>query len=596
LALAELIKTLRTDQALALGAMEADLPDTVDVVTKRDLAEMNGAAKPAIIARSAKYLYFRPKQPAVALLDYDTKGMPPDVAAKLDRLGGFWSAIVSVCPDCANVARVVRRSTSAGLFLTDTREQLAGSDGMHIFVSVKDGTDIDRFLKALHARCCLFGLGWMMVGASGQMLERSIVDRVVGSPERLVFEGPPVLKPPLAQDADSRRPVVIDGKILDTTAACQSLTIVEKARLKDWRAGETQRLSPDSAKVRKRFIDRKAKALAERTGMDAQRAAKMIERECAGVLSSEIALPFDDQDLAGTTVAEVLADPERFDGETLADPLEGPDYGVCKAKIMRHRDGSPWIHSFAHGRTLYELRYSFEAAKAAIEKDDGLEAADAFVKVVLFGDLDAVETESLRNLAVERARVGKRAINQKLKSARQEQQLLQLAEKRNRRICDRQDLRPQILAPLQDAPWREQMDVLNEVMGAANDPEPPARDIDGFYVKVRVRRALNMHCLTSGGSNAEETPQTRIPAPEQPLLTRLAEAQLAEELDAISTMSIRPIVPFISAVRSSTTSISAPTTTHCRSPPPSRYCRSCSATEPCSPVAASIGSAASSFG
>ena len=58
-----------------------------------------------------------------------------------------------------------------------------------LFLGVQDGADVERFLKTLHARCWLAGLGWLMVGAGGQLLERSIVDRVVGTPERLVFEG-----------------------------------------------------------------------------------------------------------------------------------------------------------------------------------------------------------------------------------------------------------------------------------------------------------------------------------------------------------------------------------------------------------------------
>lgn len=54
--------------------------------------------------------------------------------------------------------------------------------------------------------------------------------------------------------------------------------------------------------------------------------------------------PFDDEDLAGVTGAEVLAD-----SATLADPLEGVEYGACKAKIMRRTDGTPRMDSFAHG-------------------------------------------------------------------------------------------------------------------------------------------------------------------------------------------------------------------------------------------------------
>jgi hypothetical protein len=32
-----------------------------------------------------------------------------------------------------------------------------------------------------------------------------------------------------------------------------------------------------------------------------------------------------------------------------ADPIEGIEYGRCKAKIMLRRNGSVWINSFAHG-------------------------------------------------------------------------------------------------------------------------------------------------------------------------------------------------------------------------------------------------------
>ena len=95
---------------------------------------------------------------------------------------------------------VHRRSTSAGLSRDDTGAALKGSDGRHLYVFVTDGADIERALGAIHDRCWLAGCGWFLVGAAGQLLDRSIVDRMVGLPERLVFEGAPVLDPPLVQD------------------------------------------------------------------------------------------------------------------------------------------------------------------------------------------------------------------------------------------------------------------------------------------------------------------------------------------------------------------------------------------------------------
>jgi hypothetical protein len=119
--------------------------------------------------------------------------MPRDVTTALAQHGGYWQALVAVLPELQTIARVTRRSTSSGLSRSDTGKQLPGSDGVHVYIAVRDGTDIERFLKTLHARCWLAGFGWMMVGASGQLLARSIVDRMVGAPERLVFEGDPIL-------------------------------------------------------------------------------------------------------------------------------------------------------------------------------------------------------------------------------------------------------------------------------------------------------------------------------------------------------------------------------------------------------------------
>ena len=109
------------------------------------------------------------------------------------------------------------------------------------------------------------------------------------------------------------------------------------------------------------------------------------------------------------------------EGATLADPLEGPEYGADKAKIMRRADGSVRIHSFGHGRTVYELRYDFASIKAAIENKLGNEAARTFVDLVLAGDLDADEVEQLRDCAAIRSGVGKRTLDRKLKEAREEQ-------------------------------------------------------------------------------------------------------------------------------------------------------------------------------
>ena len=346
-ALGALIEGLTPSQALALGTLRADLPDKVEVATKKRLA--NGAARPDVIARTGSNIVYR--GPAFALLDFDSKAMPAGAAAELRQRGGFWPSLLTVLPSLGNVARVTRSSTSAGLSRADTGAAIPGSDGIHAFIAIMDGSDAERFLRALHDRCWLAGFGWMMVGAGGALLDRSIVDRMVGGPERPVFEGGPILVPPLQQDKASRRPIAVDGVALDTVAVCPPLSIVERARLDELKARERERLAPEMAKAREAFVKAQALKLVARTGMSEHAARQVIIRQCEGVLRPDIVLPFDDPALAGRTVGDVLADPERYEGETLADPLEGVAYGRCVAKIMRRANGVPWIHSFAHGRT-----------------------------------------------------------------------------------------------------------------------------------------------------------------------------------------------------------------------------------------------------
>ncbi|MGI4808975.1 MAG: hypothetical protein ACRYF2_12820, partial [Janthinobacterium lividum] len=149
-AFADLIGGLGSDEAIALGRLQSELPDQVQVTTARKLAEMKDAAGSNIISRTAGHIAYAEKRAAFALLDFDTKGMPLAVASRLEALGGFWPALVLVLPELADTGHVIRRSTSSGISRNDTGEAIKGSDGVHVFVLVEDGSDIERFLRTLH--------------------------------------------------------------------------------------------------------------------------------------------------------------------------------------------------------------------------------------------------------------------------------------------------------------------------------------------------------------------------------------------------------------------------------------------------------------
>jgi len=517
---ADLIGRMPSNEAIALGSLRPDLPDKVEIMTARRLTEANGTAPPFAISRTAAHIGYAPQAPALALLDFDTKGMPEAVADRLAAHGGFWPALETVAPDLAHAARVVRRSTSSGIARGDTGEAMKGSDGQHVFLHIQDGGDVERFLKTLHDRCWLHGLGWMMVGAGGQLLDRSIVDRMVFAAERIVFEGAPILLEPLVQDAWLRAPVVTEGCQIDTATACRALTLVEKAALDKAKAIERQRLGAPAAKSRAAFVKNHAARIAARTGITPTAAECVVERQCQGILLPAVVLPFDADDMVESTVGDVLANPSRFVGATLADPLEGVVYGRCKAKIMQRSDGSLWINSFAHGRTVYELKHDAGTAGAAVEAADPADAAEVLVRMLLAADLAADEEQRLRDLVVERAKVKARPLGAKIKAARDEHAQRRRAEQKEQAAASRLSRRIQLAAPLVDSERLPVLHALDEVLSAVAEPEPPMRDLEGHPVEVRSRPPMMLHELTSGGANQTEPEKTRLPPPALPLLTR----------------------------------------------------------------------------
>ena len=73
-------RNLTPSQALALGGLRADLPDTV-MSSPRSAQRRT---RPDVIARTNDNIVYH--GPAFVLLDYDTKGMPASVTAELKRL------------------------------------------------------------------------------------------------------------------------------------------------------------------------------------------------------------------------------------------------------------------------------------------------------------------------------------------------------------------------------------------------------------------------------------------------------------------------------------------------------------------------------
>jgi Protein of unknown function (DUF3987) len=355
--LAAAIDACTSQQAFAMGIVKPELAGArtkFSVVKKDALAD---AAKETI-ARSKDHLEFAPGQPAAMPLDFDPKGMSFGAELSLHAAGGCRQAVIDVAPELAEAAWVVRASTSAGLVDTRTGKDFPGSGGLHGYVLVKDGSDIPRAIETLYDRARLKGYGWSLVSAAGSILPRSIIDASKGDAHDLVFEGPPLLSAPLAQDAERRKPRVIEGGLADTRMAISDLTDAERAELKAIDEAEQQELAEEARPIREAQIEKRVRrAIKAGSTASPEELRKRFAGAYAGRLPAEFVLTFDDRKLGDVTVAEVLADLPRHSGKTLADPLEGLSYGKGTAKLMpvAEGDNEALIHSFAHGRMVYVL-------------------------------------------------------------------------------------------------------------------------------------------------------------------------------------------------------------------------------------------------
>ena len=197
----------------------------------------------------------------------------------------------------------------------------------------------------------------------------------------------------------------------------------------------------------------------------------------------DLVLPFDDSEFAGCTVGDVLADPSRFAGATLADPVEGVDYGRGCAKIMIADDGTPWIHSFAHGRAIYRLRYDAAAVHKLLEKTAEADVRDTFIRLDATAELNEAELERLIRYLKQRTGDGMIALKRMVREARQRRAAIARQEQRERRRAERNDPRPQLGCPALDTQWLSVMRMILDVVSQAAPPRKVKRDFDEAAIR-----------------------------------------------------------------------------------------------------------------
>lgn len=473
--LAPIISNMPSHRAIALGTITGRPKEVQTVVTAA-----SDPALPGTIARTLNHLTFEEGVPAVMLIDIDMKQMPDDIREVFDKVGP-WGMLCEVCTDLKGVGHVTRSSTSSGLKNTETGEDFSGSGGLHIYVMVADGSDIKRALGVLQDRLWLKGWGWIMLGKAGSKLVRSIVDTSVGSPERLVFEGHPKVEGPLVQDKAMREAKHIDGGVLDTRTTLSDLGEGEQARIYTILSNAKIKSEPEAAPLRKAADRKLAKRIAERTGTSEEAALAHLRQRHNGILTTEIELFLDDGTV--TTVGEILDNPDRYIGVTMADPLEGPDYGHSKAKVVAaDGDGVLLINSFAHGGALYRCCLDYDRVASIIRDLSANTVLENFLAARWRASLSGAALAQLKDLIHKTYNIGKRVIDEAIKSDE--------ARRRGERDRIRQaqqevDVRTRVLIPKKGAELTPDLRRVDSVLSQVDAPEPPMRNLSGQYAVIK---------------------------------------------------------------------------------------------------------------
>jgi hypothetical protein len=249
---------------------------------------------------------------------------------------------------------------------------------------------------------------------------------------------------------------------------------------------EKRRLKPAAEKIAAASDAELAEKIAKRTKTPVERVLKQVQKRRRGFLMAEIELHFDDDNIGVRTVRGVLLDPDRFVGETLADPLEGLDYGRCKAKVFIGRLGDIVVHSFAHGDATYVLAPDAATLKQLIEAAGRDGAVAAFAKYIPIALVELDEAERLRQLTVQLSGVGPRVVNAAVK-AEKERRAEKENEFRAKASRTQTDGRPRLEAPSRDDPLGRFAANLDEILARNEDPEPFMRDLNGALVRIEER-------------------------------------------------------------------------------------------------------------
>lgn len=387
---AKFLRSVDRNQAMVAGTSQHS---KAKIVTKKQLKKTKPQNGQNLISRT-KDCIKASDGPGIILFDLD-KSRPGSIGSEAALKAYSPQKLIDIIaqfhPEIAKAARVSTPSTSACIYDAEDNELRGEGTGSHIYLFVEKATDIPRYLSVVGKHLFLDGLGRIEFSRAGSLLQRTLVDLVVGSPERLDFIAGAVCEDGLIQKLPE--PVVHNGEMLDTSTL-PDLTPEQAVSYEATVNSLLEEAKPSQTKVLSQYIKQESTKLAAARNISIDEARQVVVSRQDRVLADDDLLYFSHL-TRGITVAEVLKEGTAFHSKPLADPME-PEYdGGSKTKaIFYWNDGTPTIHSYAHG----SIKYTFKQVKneKVVWSDEDL---DDFLERVKNDCGAPFESESIKKLA-----------------------------------------------------------------------------------------------------------------------------------------------------------------------------------------------------
>ena len=347
------------DQSLCHGVVKGSKDgDQHDIVSARQHS-LN--PQPGEVSRTIDCTEFNGSH--LSMLDHDPDGQCPHAYLSPSALLSLLAGIDSQWKDAGHC---IVQSTSAGLSL-DCVPISVNNYGYHLYFEAGNAEMLKEYMTAIFKLTVIAGHGWIKLSSNGAINVRSCFDGSVFSPERIDFTAPPTLK---SKRLTQKRPdpQYYPGRAID---CLQSLNVDEdkyKAVIK------ALKNDPDIVQRSNELAARKASEISKERNIPIEKAHQLVKSQLGGNLHVDDTIIF--QNYGAVSVADVIANYEKYDHEPCADPGE-TEYGTSKAIFYANGGEKFIIHSVLHWGRNYFLQgrhedstWSFEHAKLTLEKVD----------------------------------------------------------------------------------------------------------------------------------------------------------------------------------------------------------------------------------